>query len=40
MPSFLASVRSFWRNLFSRAAVERDLDDELRATSTSWPPKK
>jgi hypothetical protein len=26
-----SSLRSLWRNLFSRADVERDLDDELRS---------
>lgn len=26
------SVLSFWRNLLQRDRVERDLDDELRAT--------
>jgi putative ABC transport system permease protein len=31
MPSFLSSARSLWRNLFARAEVERELDDELRA---------
>jgi predicted permease len=31
MPSIFASARSLWRNLFARAEVERELDDELRA---------
>jgi predicted permease len=31
MPSLFATARSFWRNLFSRGDVERELDDELRA---------
>jgi hypothetical protein len=28
----MARLTSFWRNLFRRRRVERDLDDELRAT--------
>src|SRR5918992_3677429 len=27
----LSTLRSLWRNLFDRAHVERELDDELRA---------
>ena len=26
-----SGIRSLWRNLFARAEVERELDEELRA---------
>lgn len=29
--SLLAGLTSFWRNLFARPRVERELDEELRA---------
>src|SRR5512138_1960630 len=28
----MSPMRSFWRNLIRRAAVERELDDEMQAT--------